>query len=168
MFQLIRTSWMINPAGPVLLDDVQPCLDCDQKLEISGCASKIANFLARCVILACWVQTTAPLNSRRSLHPKWSYQKNDAFAPVTCSNKFDFDHCCFFFFDERTRRFVVEGPRVWLFGRSEGMVAKQILSVFFVRLCAVRPVARELQPTCMPLHDAYGPSREIVMQTQLC
>ena len=131
MFQLIRTNWMINPASLVLLDDLQSCFDCDQKLEFSGCASKIANFLARCV------------------------PKNDAFAPVTCSNNFDFDHCSFF--DERTRRFVVEGPRVWLFGRSEGMVAKQIFSDFFVRLCAVRPVAREFQPTCMPLHDAYGP-----------
>ena len=48
------------------------------------------------------------------------------------------------------------------------MVAKQIFSVFFVRLCAVRSVAREFQPTCMPLHDAHGPSREIVVQTQLC
>ena len=156
MFQLFRTNWMINPAGPVLLDDLQSCLDCDRKLEGTGCASKIANFLARCVILACWVQTTAPLNSQRSLNPKWRYQKNDAFAPMTCSNNFDLNHCCFFF-DERTSHFVVESPRVWLFGRSEGMVAKQIFSDFFVRLCAVRPVAREFQPTCMPLRDAYGP-----------
>ena len=40
----------------------------------------------------------------------------------------------FAFFYERTRRFVVKGPRVWLFGRSEGMVLKQIFSECFGRL----------------------------------
>ena len=60
-------------------------------------------------------------------------KKNDAFAPMTCSDNFDLNHC---FFYERTSRFVVESPRVWLFGRSEGMVAKQIFSDFFCALFA--------------------------------
>ena len=74
----------------------------------------------------------SPAQLTKVTSPEVEVLKNDAFAPMSCSNHFDFDLC--FFFDERTHRFVVEGPRVWLFGRSESMVLKQIFSECFVRL----------------------------------
>ena len=163
MFQVIRTNWMINPAGLVLLDDVQSCFDCDRKVEGAGCAFKDCE-LSRSMCDPCVLgPNNSPAQVTKVTSSKVEIPKNDAFAPMSSSNNFDSDRCIFFF-DKRTRRFVVMRPRVWLFGRSEGMVAKQMFSVFFVHFCAVRPVTREFQPTCMPPHDAYGPSREIVVE----
>ena len=88
---------MINPAGPVLLDDVQSSLDCDRKLEGNGCAFKDCE-LSRSLCDPCVLgPNDSPTQLTKVTSPEVEVPKNDAFAPMSCSDNFDFDHCIFFF-----------------------------------------------------------------------